>query len=230
VTAIPSGAALKLVTNVKESGKVKGRAELGLRFTRLQTGPVTYDIDTRPLYYIAESTKKDDAVKIGVGAAAGAVIGAIAGGGKGAIGSAIGAGGARAWCSRPRRRNPACGRPPAQGLAYQPANNPHEIATHTRRGLQGSGPLPSTATRACNKSLAQDGLFGICSRCVFSTATYARRRAREADAALQRPHIISATRRSRSSSAPCSTGRSRSAAARRRGYAVASRLRGALGA
>ena len=42
---------------------------------------------------MAESTKKDDALKIGVGAGAGAVIGAIAGGKKGAaIGSAIGGG------------------------------------------------------------------------------------------------------------------------------------------
>jgi hypothetical protein len=58
---------------------------------------VTYDIDTKPLSWIAESTKKDDAVKIGAGAAAGAVIGAITGGGKGAaIGSAIGAGGGTA--------------------------------------------------------------------------------------------------------------------------------------
>lgn len=98
VTAIPAGARMTgHLTEVKESGKVKGRAELGLRFTRLQTGSVTYDIDTRPLSWIAESTKKEDAVKIGTGAAAGAVIGAIAGGKKGAaIGSAIGAGGGTA--------------------------------------------------------------------------------------------------------------------------------------
>lgn len=54
---------------------------------------MTYDIDTRPLSYVAEGTKKEDAVKIGTGAAAGAIIGAIAGGKKGAvIGTAIGAG------------------------------------------------------------------------------------------------------------------------------------------
>ena len=94
ITAIPAGSALSgHVTNVKDSGKVKGRAELAFRFTRLRAGSVTYDIDTRPFHYIADSTKKDDAVKIGVGAGAGAVIGAIAGGKKGAaIGSAIGGG------------------------------------------------------------------------------------------------------------------------------------------
>jgi hypothetical protein len=98
VTVVPAGASLVgHVTTARESGKVKGRAELGFRFTRLRTGSVTYDIDTRPQYYVAESTKKDDAVKIGAGAAAGAVIGAIAGGRKGAaIGSAIGAGGGTA--------------------------------------------------------------------------------------------------------------------------------------
>jgi hypothetical protein len=98
VTVIPAGATLiGHVTHAKESGKVKGRAELGVRFTRLQTGSVTYDIETAPLGWIAESTKKDDAIKIGAGAAAGAVIGAITGGRKGAaIGTAIGAGGGTA--------------------------------------------------------------------------------------------------------------------------------------
>ena len=94
VTVIPTGSSVSgNVTNVKESGKVKGRAQLAFRFTRLSVGGTTYDIDTKPFSYVAESTKKDDAVKIGVGAGAGAVIGAIAGGKKGAaIGSAIGGG------------------------------------------------------------------------------------------------------------------------------------------
>ena len=98
LTVIPAGARLTgHLTNVKDSGEVKGRAELGLRFTRLQTGSVTYDIETKPMSWVAESTKKEDAVKIGAGAAAGAVIGAITGGKKGAaIGSAIGAGGGTA--------------------------------------------------------------------------------------------------------------------------------------
>ncbi len=98
VTAIPAGAKLTgHLTTVKDSGEIKGRAELGLQFTRLQSGSVTYDIDTKPLAWIAESTKKDDAVKIGIGAAAGAVIGAITGGKKGAaIGTAVGAGGGTA--------------------------------------------------------------------------------------------------------------------------------------
>ena len=94
VTVIPAGSKLRgYVTSAQESGKVKGRAELGFRFTSLTVGPVTYDISTTPLFYRAESNKKDDAVKIGVGAAAGAIVGAITGGKKGAaIGTAVGAG------------------------------------------------------------------------------------------------------------------------------------------
>jgi hypothetical protein len=98
VTVIPSGSILTgHITGVQESGKVKGRAELGLRFDRIAFRSVTYDISTKPLYWVAEGTKQDDAVKIGVGAAAGAIIGAIAGGKKGAaIGTAVGAGGGTA--------------------------------------------------------------------------------------------------------------------------------------
>lgn len=98
VTVIPAGSQLRgYVTSAKESGNVKGRAELGFRFTSLTVGPVTYDISTQPIFYRAESNKKDDAVKIGVGAAAGAIVGAITGGKKGAaIGTAVGAGGGTA--------------------------------------------------------------------------------------------------------------------------------------
>ncbi len=97
-TVIPTGSTLYgTVTHAQESGRVKGLAELGLRFDRLQVGGVTYDISTAPLSYRAETTKKDDAIKIGIGAAAGAVVGAIAGGKKGAgIGTAVGAGGGTA--------------------------------------------------------------------------------------------------------------------------------------
>lgn len=93
-TVIPAGSSLSgHVTHARESGKVKGRAELAFRFTRLTAGAVTYDIDTKPVSFVAPSTKKDDAVKIGAGAAGGALIGAITGGKKGAaIGTAIGAG------------------------------------------------------------------------------------------------------------------------------------------
>ena len=98
VTIAPAGSTLLgIVTSVRQSGRVRGRAEIGLRFDRLQTGAVTYDIRTAPMRWTAEATKGQDAKRVGVGAAAGAVIGAIAGGGKGAaVGSAIGAGGGSA--------------------------------------------------------------------------------------------------------------------------------------
>ena len=61
-TVIPSGSVLTgFVSAAKESGNIKGRAELGIRFDRVKVGSVTYDIRTEPLYYRAQSTKKDDA-------------------------------------------------------------------------------------------------------------------------------------------------------------------------
>lgn len=71
-------------------GKVKGVASLSLKLDRLTLADGrTVDLDTSRLTREAKSTKKKDAVKVGVGAGIGAAIGAIAGGGKGA---AIGAG------------------------------------------------------------------------------------------------------------------------------------------
>ena len=81
------------MTNVDDSGNVKGRAELGFRFTRLtdRLGHLRHRHEAA--FVRGRGNKKDDAVKIGVGAAAGAIIGAITGGKKGAaIGTAVGAG------------------------------------------------------------------------------------------------------------------------------------------
>jgi hypothetical protein len=98
---VPAGATLKgVVADATPSGKVKGRAHLALRFTRL----VTHNRDDQSEYLIAAyvartapATKSEDAKKIGVGTGAGAIIGGIIGGGKGAAaGAAIGAGGGTA--------------------------------------------------------------------------------------------------------------------------------------
>jgi len=90
----PRGSAVDgKLTNVVQSGRVEGRAAMALELTNLRIGNQDYALRTSPLSFEAESTKKKDATKVGVGAGIGAVIGAIAGGGKGAaIGAAVGAG------------------------------------------------------------------------------------------------------------------------------------------
>jgi hypothetical protein len=73
---------------------VKGRAELAFRFNNLTiSGSEEHRIQTGTIAREAESTVKKDALKVGVGAGAGAIIGGIVGGGKGAaIGTAVGGG------------------------------------------------------------------------------------------------------------------------------------------
>jgi len=81
------------ISNVMRSGRVEGRAGMSIQLTSLTVGNQTYPLQTEILSFEAESTKKKDATKVGIGAGLGAVIGAIAGGGKGAaIGAAVGAG------------------------------------------------------------------------------------------------------------------------------------------
>jgi hypothetical protein len=93
-TVVPPGASLAgVVTDVADSGRVKGRARIAYRFTSLTVDDERYDIATAPTSHIAEATKGEDAKKIGIGAGAGAAIGAILGGGDGAAkGAAIGGG------------------------------------------------------------------------------------------------------------------------------------------
>ena len=82
------------VTQAQRSGRVKGRAQVAFRFTSLNHSGDRYDIRTESIARMAEATKGEDATKIGVGAAAGAAVGAILGGGDGAAkGAAIGGAG-----------------------------------------------------------------------------------------------------------------------------------------
>jgi hypothetical protein len=80
------------------AGRVRGLAQLGVELTELNTSDgQRIRINTAAFRREAESTKKKDAAKVGIGAALGAAIGAIAGGGKGAaigagVGGAAGAG------------------------------------------------------------------------------------------------------------------------------------------
>ena len=94
-TVVPAGSAVSgYVSQADRSGRVKGRARIGVRFSTLRVDGTRYRVQTASINRVAPGTKKDDAVKIGIGAGAGAVVGAIAGGKKGAaIGSAVGGGG-----------------------------------------------------------------------------------------------------------------------------------------
>ncbi len=103
--AIPEGSLVRgTVNHVKRPGRLKGRAELGLRFDEIELPDGTQvplaasltELDERDKEKVTEEgqvegegSKKRDAATIGAGAGIGAAIGAIAGGGKGA---AIGAG------------------------------------------------------------------------------------------------------------------------------------------
>lgn len=93
-TVVPRGAVLAgKLSHVERSGRVEGRAAMSMQLTSLEVGGQSYPVQTGVLSFEAESSKKKDATKVGLGAGLGAVIGAIAGGGKGAaIGAAVGAG------------------------------------------------------------------------------------------------------------------------------------------
>ncbi len=81
------------VTVARPSGKVKGRAYLAVRFTELRPADDRYAVSTRTWGREAQGTKKEDAAKIAVPGAVGAVVGAALDGKKGAaIGAGVGAG------------------------------------------------------------------------------------------------------------------------------------------
>lgn len=89
-TVVPTGAELAgVVIDVADSGRVKGRARIAYRFNSMSVGDEQYDIATASTSHLAPATKSEDATKIGIGAGAGAAIGAILGGGSGAAKGAV---------------------------------------------------------------------------------------------------------------------------------------------
>jgi hypothetical protein len=93
VQVLPVGAVvLGHVTRAEHSGRVKGRASVAFRFSQVEVpGEGRVAIRTATVSRLAPATKKQDAAKIGGGAAGGAIIGGILGGGSGAAkGAAIG--------------------------------------------------------------------------------------------------------------------------------------------
>jgi hypothetical protein len=93
VTVIPVGAVVSgVVTGVRPSGRVKGRANLELQFDQLTAHGETHQLNAR-FARSAPSTRGNDAEKIAIPAVGGAIVGAIIGGNKGAaIGAAAGGG------------------------------------------------------------------------------------------------------------------------------------------
>ncbi len=95
VTVWPAGSAVHgQVVAAQPSAKVKGLASLALVFQSVSSaGRTDRDKISAEWSREAQPTKTEDAKKIGIGAGAGAVIGAIVGGGKGAaVGTAVGGG------------------------------------------------------------------------------------------------------------------------------------------
>ena len=92
--AIPQGSMVfGTVTTVDASGKVTGRARLAFRFDQLDVDSVRYEIRSDTVSYTADSTRTEDAKKVGIGAGVGALVGGLLGGKRGAgAGAAIGGG------------------------------------------------------------------------------------------------------------------------------------------
>ena len=92
VEVLPAGTRLSgIVTDARQSARVKGRGRVAFRFTSMSVDSDHYRVSTSRVVREAAGTKREDALKIGIPAGAGAVIGAIADGKKGAaIGSAVG--------------------------------------------------------------------------------------------------------------------------------------------
>lgn len=92
--AFPTGTAVSgVVTAAERSARVKGRARVAFRFTAIDPpgDAERLSMRTDTVSRLAPATKKQDAAKIGGGAAGGALIGGILGGGDGAAkGAAIG--------------------------------------------------------------------------------------------------------------------------------------------
>jgi hypothetical protein len=93
-TVAPAGSPVRgKVTLAKSSGRLHAPGELSIRLTSVQVNGHPVSVSSSPYHVKGKGHMKSNATKIGGGAAAGAVIGALAGGGKGAaIGTLVGAG------------------------------------------------------------------------------------------------------------------------------------------
>ena len=94
------------VLEAEKAGRVRGTARLAIHLTKLRTSDgQEVPILTQKFVKEGEASRREDAAKVGAGAAIGAAIGAIAGGGKGAaIGAAVGGGAGGATVAATRGR------------------------------------------------------------------------------------------------------------------------------
>jgi hypothetical protein len=92
---VPAGSRVRgVVTAVRNAGRVERKGELQLSFDQLTVNGRNYPIRATVTQALEAGGYREDAEKIGAGAAVGAVIGGILGGVKGAItGILIGGGG-----------------------------------------------------------------------------------------------------------------------------------------
>lgn len=92
---IPAGAVVRgVVTQVREAGRIERKGSLALSFDQITFNGRTYPLRASVAQVLEAGGYKEDAEKIGTGAAVGGIIGGILGGVKGAIaGVLIGGGG-----------------------------------------------------------------------------------------------------------------------------------------
>ena len=101
-TVVPRGTEFRgHVTASDESGRLKGRADLGVTLDSFELHGKSYKIETSSQSRVSKGHKKRNSLLVGGGAGLGAALGAVAGGGKGALigagaGAAAGTGGAAA--------------------------------------------------------------------------------------------------------------------------------------
>jgi hypothetical protein len=93
-TIAPAGSTVRgKVTLAKSSGRLHAPGQLAIRLTSIQANGHSIRVTSSAYRVIGKGHMKSNTTKIGGGAAAGAIIGALAGGGKGAaIGTVAGAG------------------------------------------------------------------------------------------------------------------------------------------
>lgn len=94
-TLAPAGAPVRgKVTSAKSSGRLHAPGQLALRLTSVQVNGRMVPISASSYFAKGKTHTKSNAMKIGGGAAAGALIGGLVGGGKGAGIGALAGGGA----------------------------------------------------------------------------------------------------------------------------------------